>query len=101
MSTKRPNREWAMKPKQIDIFGNEHEVEETIKSVNGGRRRKRMQELYGVIEGKTCKTCTHCVKYVYGYKHWYKCEEWVVTSCAATDIRLKDKACGKYAEVEE
>ncbi len=42
--------------KQIDIFGNETEV--TNPPPSGGRRYKRMQELYGVTEGKTCKTCS-------------------------------------------
>lgn len=90
-----------MTPKQIDIFGNEVELTQMAKSNRGGRRRKRMQEMHGMIDGKTCKTCKHCVKYVYGYKHWYKCEKWAVTSCSATDIRLKDQACGKYEEDEQ
>lgn len=84
--------------KQIDFWGNDCEI---VQNKIGNRRRKRMQEQYGVIEGKTCKTCKHCVKYVWGRKGWYKCEKWVISSCSATDIRLKDKACGKYEEDKE
>lgn len=86
--------------KQIDLWGNDCEI---VQNKTGNHRRERMQEQYGVIEGKTCKTCKHCVKYtnLQGNRNWYKCEKWVVTSCSATDIRLKDKACGKYEEDEE
>ena len=91
-----------MPPKQIDIFGNETDCAQIARSRYKGNRRKRMQEMHGTIEGKTCKTCKHCVKYIYDRnKSWYKCELWAVTSCAATDIRLKDTACGKYEEDEQ
>ena len=81
--------------KQIDIFGNETEV--TIPPPSGGRRYKRMQELYGITEGKTCKTCKHLCSYTQS-RWWYKCGLWIRSASQATDIRLKDTACGKYEE---
>ena len=58
--------------KQIDIFGNETEV--TNPPPSGGRRYKRMQELYGITEGKTCKTCKE--------NHGVSCD---VTNCVYHD----------------
>lgn len=82
--------------KQIDIFGTETEMKE--KSRVNGRRYKKMQELHGIIKGKTCKTCKYLSHGSYGRKRYYKCELWIVSSSQATDIRLKDTACGKYEE---
>ena len=64
--------------KQLDLFGNEIEITEDIHK-HGGNRYKKMQEIHGITQGKHCKTCKHL---------------------AATDIRLKDVACGKYEEIE-
>ena len=80
--------------KQIDIFGNETEPPE--KHI-WRRKYKRMQEIYGITVGKTCKTCKHLCSYTQSTK-WYKCELWIVSNSAATDIRLKDTACGKYED---
>lgn len=77
----------------IDIFGNEVEIPES------SRKTLTMQQRYGVAEnGKTCTTCAH------RYKHrWYnKCALWdsfFAGMSSASDIRLKDPACGKYKEV--
>ena len=84
--------------KQLDIFGNEVDrMEEKIFVSKGGRRYKRMQELFGTIQGKQCKTCKHLCSYRQS-RTWYKCGLWYQTSSQATDIRLKDVACGKYEE---
>lgn len=81
--------------KQLDLFGRETEMEE--KARTSGRRYKRMQELHGTIAGKTCKTCKHLCSYTQS-RRWYKCGLWINSGSQATDIRLKDTACGKYEE---
>ena len=82
--------------KQINIFGNETEpVPETIK---GRPKYPSMQTIHGLREGKTCKTCEHLVVNYYNCKRYYKCELWITSHSAATDIRLKNTACGKYEE---
>ena len=82
--------------KQLDIFGNEIAVvEEPI-----SRKTKTMQEMYGEMEGKTCKTCKYCECWRYN-RNFYKCVLWMRLfrgSSAASDIRLKNTACGKYEE---
>ena len=81
--------------KQIDIFGNEIPVGDLPKPISG-RKYKTMQQLHGVLEGKTCKTCAHCIKCRYHNKTYYKCELWYVSNSEATDIRLKNVACKKF-----
>ena len=84
--------------KQIDIYGNLTELPPEPKK--GGRKKyASMQSLHGVTEGKTCKTCNHLLCYEnWNSKRFYKCELWHISNSAATDIRLKNKACGKYEE---
>ena len=78
---------------QYDIFGN---IVEPIKPKGGRKKSKTMQELHGTKEGETCKTCTHCIKCGYHGRTYYKCELWIISHSAATDIRLKNKACNKW-----
>lgn len=79
---------------QIDIFGN------AVMYQDPSKKTKTMQEMYGTKQGKTCKTCVH----LYARRQsatWYKCELWddFFRGCsAASDIRLKNTACGKYEE---
>ena len=82
--------------KQLDIFGGENEIEEQHRT--SGRRYKRMQELFGTVSGKTCKTCRHLLIRDYHGRRYFKCELWIVSDSQATDIRLRDTACGKYEE---
>ena len=86
---------------QFNILG--EEVETQFEVIRGRKKTPTMQELFGVIEGKTCKTCDHC----FGYQQsrvWYKCELWLELCfphgghSEASDIRLKNQACGKYLE---
>lgn len=84
-----------MKNVQVDIFGNEIPVEEVPRLKVGRKKYTTMQERYGTLQGKTCKTCKHLVERKYG-KTYYKCDLWVVSSSEATDIRLKNTACKKY-----
>jgi hypothetical protein len=85
-----------MKIKQIDLFGNEIEIE--IKE--HPRKTPTMQEMFGVIPNKQCKTCEHLYARIQSGK-WYKCELWddYFRGCSeASDIRLKNQACKKYCE---
>ena len=82
---------------QIDIFGNVVPPEKMPPKV-GNPKFRTMQQLHGVLEGKTCKTCAHCIRYRYHNKTYYKCELWYVSNSEATDIRLKTVACNKYEE---
>lgn len=84
--------------KQIDIFGNEVEIEEIPVIKKGRKKYKTMQEQYGELKGFQCKRCKHCIKYEYHSKVYYKCELWFVSNSQATDIRLKNTACKKYKE---
>lgn len=83
--------------KQLNIFGDEVDV---IVPAVSGRRYLRMQEMYGTTKGKQCKTCKHLCSYKQS-RTWYKCGLWIQSASQATDIRLKDTACGKYEEVSE
>lgn len=85
---------------QFDIFGNVIPIKDLQlkRIIKGIDRSKTMQELYGTIEGKTCKTCSHLVCNKWNYKNYYKCELWRMSSSEATDIRLKNQACGRYEE---
>lgn len=80
--------------KQIDIFGDENDVVEPLIS----RKTKTMQEMFGTTKGKSCKTCEH-LYFRQQSRKWYKCELWddYFRGCSeASDIRLKNMACGKY-----
>ena len=82
--------------KQLDIFGNETDCADPPKR---GRRYKRMQEINGLLPGKTCGTCKHCVGYRQS-RTWYKCELWIVSASSATDIRKKNTACRRGESAE-
>lgn len=77
---------------QIDIMGNEVKMKEPEPP---SRKFKTMQQLYGTKEGFTCKTCEHVVRNQWN-RVYYKCELWKMSNSTATDIRLKNTACGKY-----
>lgn len=87
--------------KQFDMFKNEIEIAE-MPTAQISRKTKTMQEMYGEIKGKTCKTCKHCECWGYN-RNYYKCILWMHFfngRSAASDIRLKNIACGKYKEME-
>lgn len=77
-----------------DLFG---ELSEPPEPERQSRRYRTMQELHGIKEGNdTCKTCKHCLCERYHGRTYYKCELYYISNSAATDIRLKNKACKKY-----
>ncbi len=78
----------------VDLFGNEVELVENPNS----KKTKTMQEMFGTKDGLTCKTCKHLYCRRQSRK-WYKCELWddyFRGISEASDIRLKNQACGKY-----
>lgn len=89
--------------KQIDIFGNEIDVdiifENEKKLLHGGRITKKSAFRYinGFKKGNYCKNCIHFVETQYNRKY-FKCEKLGLTSSSATDIRKNDIACNLYQE---
>ncbi len=86
---------------QMDIFGNIVPEEQVKPKVVGRRKYLTMQEMHGVVDGKTCKTCKHCQHFYCVNKSVYKCDLWYMTHSEATDIRLKHQACKKYQEADK
>lgn len=88
-----------VKVEQYDLFGNLTEVELETPT----KRTPTMQEMFGVMPNKQCKTCGHCYARMQS-RTWYKCELWddyFRGHSEASDIRLKNQACKKYCEVEK
>lgn len=83
---------------QLDMFGGSTPLSE-LPTPHGGRKKyPTMQQIHGTLEGKTCKTCSHCIRYHYHDRTYFKCELWYLSNSEATDIRLKNTACKKYEE---
>lgn len=81
-------------PQQYDMFGGCEEVKEPERKPTN--KFKTMQELWGYTEGHTCRTCENLLDAGYHNRTYYKCAIWKISHGSATDIRLKDKACGKW-----
>lgn len=82
-------------PQQYDMFGGCEEIKEPERKMPDNRY-KTMQELHGYSEGHTCGTCGNLLKFEYHDRTYYKCDLWKISHSSATDIRLKNKACGKW-----
>ena len=59
-------------------------------------RIKLMHNLFGVKEGKQCRTCVHLRR----YGPFWKCKKHGITSGKGSDWRLKWTACGLHEEEE-
>ena len=79
---------------QLDIFGNEHEIENITQKAS--RKFKTMQQIYGVKQGTKCKNCKHFIRHNYNNKTYFKCGLWRISSSSATDIRANQEGCNKY-----
>lgn len=79
---------------QYNLFGGISQVTEPKKKPTN--KYKTMQELHGIKEGQTCKTCANLVSYKYHGKIYNKCQLWVISHSSATDVRIKTVACGKH-----
>lgn len=76
-----------------DLFGGVSEAKEPVKQT---RRFKTMRDLHGTLTGQVCKTCIFLTNHHWNCRNYYKCSLWHVSCSVATDIRLSDKACGKW-----
>ena len=79
-----------------DIFGQETEVKPKKKvwnqrAIDG---HKKILQIYGVLEGKTCKSCPHLIAHRYS-NTIYKCSE-MSSGAMSTDWRVGWQACGKH-----
>ena len=74
---------------QLDIFGNEHKIENIVEKTS--RKFKAMQQIYGVRQGTKCKNCKHFIRHNYNNKTYFKCELWKISSSSATDIRANQE----------
>jgi hypothetical protein len=80
---------------QYNIFGSIDNIKEEQAKPSPNRYRT-MQEMFGTVEDLACGSCRHLIGGKYHNKQYYKCELWHISHSSATDIRLKDKACGKW-----
>jgi hypothetical protein len=80
---------------QYSIFGTLDKIPEAVRK-KPTHKYQTMQELNGFKKNETCGTCKHCLKCDYHDRTYYKCEAWIISHGAGTDIRLKNKACGKW-----
>lgn len=86
--------------KQIDIFGNEVNLDDIPQPKRGRGKTPTMQERYGILDGKICKECVYCDAH-FQTRTWYKCRLWLKQfkgSSPASDIRLRWPACKKFKE---
>ena len=87
----------------LDLFGNEVDLPDPPR---GRKKTTTMQEMFGVIEGKECRNCIHRFDYVRA-RTYHKCELWLKLCfpgrghSEASDIRLKDTACGRFEEDDD
>jgi hypothetical protein len=88
-----------MNDTQINLFGEEVEIKEQEPKKGGRQRYKTMQEIHGYTPGQTCGSCEYCEQHSYS-RNYYKCSQWIVSASAATDIRLKNPACGIWKPVK-
>lgn len=91
--------------KQIDIFGNEIDINELFLKEQqnyANRRYKTMQELHKTLEGFKCGDYKNFLRYRNrgGTKTYFKCAKWIISNSEATDIRVKDMACRKFENKE-
>jgi len=85
--------------KQIDIFGNEVDILVATyvpEVVNVGNRYPRMTEKWGITADCKCGDCEYFLRLEYHDKIYKKCDKWIVSHSTATDIRVKDQACGLF-----
>lgn len=59
--------------------------------------KESFRRVVGYDESHRCKDCKRLFKVNVGKRNVYKCEVMGITSSPATDIRLKDYACERFA----
>ncbi len=89
--------------KQIDIFGNEIDVNDIGPQQlekQGGRitLRSYFRNCYGFKDSYYCKNCRYFKKTMRNKKDYFKCLKMGTGRTAATDIRKNDIACNLYEQ---
>lgn len=89
--------------KQIDIFGNEVDVETIIEKKTKKRLtiKEKFRQIHGFKEGFKCANCIYLWCNFHNNKNYYKCEKIGISNSKATDIRLKDIACNLFEGVKD
>ena len=82
--------------KQIDIFGNETNVQVQKSKKSKKTIKQKFRAINGYDESNKCKDCVHRISSRYHDKILHKCEMIGLTHSEATDIRLKDFACNLF-----
>lgn len=89
--------------KQIDIFGNEVDVETIIEKKRLKRLtiKEKFRQIHGFKEGFKCANCIYLWCNFHNNKNYYKCKKIGISHSKATDIRLKDIACNLFEGVKD
>lgn len=89
--------------KQIDIFGNEVDVETIIEKKQKKRLtiKEKFRQIHGFKEGFKCANCIYFWCDSHNNKNYYKCKKIGISNSNATDIRLKDIACNLFEGVKD
>lgn len=92
-----------MKMKQIDIFGNETDLNTINKKPKSIRLtiKDRFRQFHGYYKDYKCKDCIYCIQLGNRGRRYYKCVKIGITSSNATDIHLKDYSCNLFSIKEE
>lgn len=78
---------------QVNLFGEMQEIKKPEPSKK--QKFRTMQQIHGTLNSETCKTCKHARSIRFSNIYW-KCELWKLSHSSATDIRLKNVACGRW-----
>ena len=62
------------------------------------RRHQEMIRLYGLCEGRHCRSCAHLILVQPGQNRYFKCDLTVITRGPGSDWRAGWEACGKWEE---
>ncbi|WP_286154632.1 hypothetical protein [Thomasclavelia cocleata] len=87
--------------KQLDIFGNEIDIElinAEVKKQRSGRLsiKDTFRKLHGYNKNHYCKNCIYFICSSGGKRNYYKCKKIGLSNSDSTDIRLKDYACDLF-----
>jgi hypothetical protein len=82
----------------MNLFGEKDNKLEFVMSYRQLGKRQKIRKYLNYRLGnkeKSCRNCSHCIKFDYHNKVYYKCEIIGVSNSTATDIRLKN-VCDKH-----
>ena len=92
--------------KQLDIFGNEVDVDKLNKEAkkqkfNRLSIKSLFRRMHGYDKSNYCNNCIFCICITNRNINYYKCEKMGLSHSKATDIRLKDYACDLFERKED